>query len=85
MCINFSYKLDDDWYSRWLCTPREDGKPRVLILEAFAERSIFAFIQHIKKVYWERMANGEDKITIIFSVDLCTYIIQINYQSIRLC
>jgi hypothetical protein len=47
---NFSYKLDDDWYSRWLCTPREDGKPRVLILEPFAERSIFAFIEHIKKV-----------------------------------
>jgi hypothetical protein len=54
---NFSYNCRDSWFSGWLNTPREDGKPRVLILGGYQDdeydrfsHSHFYLIQYIKKV-----------------------------------
>jgi hypothetical protein len=49
----FSYRLSNEWFSEWLCTPREDGKPRVLVLQPAVdcEEKCASFIEHLKKVF----------------------------------
>jgi hypothetical protein len=48
--INFRDYSSNDWYCEWLNSPREDGKPRLLVLHVYDFRSISAFIEQIKKV-----------------------------------
>jgi hypothetical protein len=51
-----------DAYYRWLYTPRDDGKPRVLILRRFKQSgtrpAILPFIDHTKQVnlsiFWKK-------------------------------
>jgi hypothetical protein len=57
----------DYWFSDWLYTPREDGKPRVLILDGYKrlgphpQLSHSIFINHIAmvcKIISEQMKKG---------------------------
>jgi hypothetical protein len=48
--IIFRNSMGDVWYN-WLCTPREDGKARLLKhYDYCGAHSAFSFIEHIKKV-----------------------------------
>jgi hypothetical protein len=42
---SFSYNGREDWFCRWLYTPRADGKPRVMV-----SSWTFTFVRRIKKV-----------------------------------
>jgi hypothetical protein len=53
--ITVRYNCRDCWYSEWLHTPREDGRPRILVLNVDevndgSTHSPFHLIRHIKKV-----------------------------------
>jgi hypothetical protein len=47
----FSYSAHDYSFIRWLHTPREDGKPRVLVIHIDFNSLIQPFIEHLKKVF----------------------------------
>jgi hypothetical protein len=51
--FRYEYGLSDDFFLRWIYTPRDDGLPRVLGLSVSSDEdndSIPLFIGRIKKV-----------------------------------
>jgi hypothetical protein len=57
LCSKYGFRLEPDeldWYCNWLYTPRNDGRPRLLIfLAQFSPNGISSILDRIKQVNYK--------------------------------